>query len=577
MKHAIIFFNTLALAALLISGCGKMDDMNENPYALKEAPSESYCQPILFKTEYNLASIYRSTTAHLVQHAVSTNSEATSRIVANYMIAEATDDDTWTSMYIQYGNATSMYTRACQENNMATRGVARILQAMTMSIITDVYGNVPCTEAGLLAMDSGSKKYTTKYDSQEDIYRNIVKWFEEANDCLGDPAAVNFNPICDGTFEGNIDKWRRFGNALYLRTLMRISNKVIEDHNGIFTYDVENDLSINVPDKVAELYSSFISGAGSYPMMKSGDNCARVYFNKYNETTQTPFYSTTGGIWNQVAACETMARRMLDGTDKVDDNGQTYYAFKDVSAGGHQPDPRWDCFWRKTLGAPTQLLHIDMQKFINTHISSLGNSQIGRMPNGDNNSMITGEIYDLKNAKFYSLMNYSEQLFLFAEAGARGYIASASGIGTYLNLFKQGITQSILEWNPNVTEDSEEVVAYVNYVANGEKFSGKTFCSDNAVEAILTQKWISLFFVGTEAWNEYRRTGYPLLKTNGPAAENNNTVPTRLRYPADEAYRNEKYFKEAVDGWLRGSNNMLTNVWWADTAESIITRALGRM
>lgn len=571
-----LLFKTLAIAALAVS-CGRMDDMNENPYALEKSPSETYCQPILFKTEYNLANIYRNTTAHLVQHAVTTQSETTSRIVGNYMIAEATDDDTWTALYLQYGNATSMYVRACEEGNLATKGVARILQAMIMAIITDTYGNVPCSEAGLLAMNSGSGIYTTAYDDQKDIYRNVVKWFEEANECLGDPNAVNFNPICDYTYNGNIDKWRRFGNALYLRSLMRISNKVMEEDGGVFEYDTDEGLSINVADKVAELYGCFLSGGGSYPMMSSVKNCANVGFNKNNETMQTPFYGITSGTWNMVAACETMARRMLDGTDKVDEDGQTYYAYKAVDAGGHEPDPRWDCFWRKPFGAPAQLLHINMQKFIKTHVSSAGNSQIGRMPNGDATSMITQKVYDLKNADHYSLMNYSEQLFLFAEAGARGYIAAASGIGACLNLFKQAITASILEWNPYVAEDSPEVVNFVNYIANGEKFSGKTFCSENAVEAILTQKWVSLYFIGTEAWAEYRRTGYPLLKTNGPAAENRNTVPTRLRYPADEAYRNVVSFQAAVDGWLGGTNNMLTDVWWADTAESRDLRAKGRI
>ena len=33
---------------------------------------------------------------------------------------------------------------------------------------------------------------------------------------------------------------------------------------------------------------------------------------------------------------------------------------------------------------------------------------------------------------------------------------------------------------------------------------------------------------------------------------------------ADEEFRNRDHYFEAVNGWLGGTNNMTTNVWWAD-------------
>lgn len=47
-------------------------------------------------------------------------------------------------------------------------------------------------------------------------------------------------------------------------------------------------------------------------------------------------------------------------------------------------------------------------------------------------------------------------------------------------------------------------------------------------------------------------------------AANDGILPTRLRYPADEEFRNRDHYFEAVNGWLGGTNNMTTNVWWAD-------------
>ena len=87
---------------------------------------------------------------------------------------------------------------------------------------------------------------------------------------------------------------------------------------------------------------------------------------------------------------------------------------------------------------------------------------------------------------------------------------------------------------------------------------------------------VATFWVGVESWADYRRTGYPILKTNGVTALNNGILPTRLRYPATEAFQNAKYYEEAVAGWLGGDNDMLTEMWWADTAESKALRKLGR-
>ena len=86
---------------------------------------------------------------------------------------------------------------------------------------------------------------------------------------------------------------------------------------------------------------------------------------------------------------------------------------------------------------------------------------------------------------------------------------------------------------------------------------------EEVLERIMTQKWISNFLVGIESWCDYRRTGYPEMPVKALAA-NDGILPTRLRYPADEEFRNRDNYFEAVNGWLGGTNNMTTNVWWAD-------------
>ena len=172
-KHIIVCAATII--AIFFAGCTSFDEMNENPYALDEVPAESYVQPILFKTEYNLISVFRSTTAHLMQYAVRTSSEITSRIIANYNIPEGTSDDIWTGLYPQYGNAMAMYEAAVKEDSKSMQAVALILRSMLAMYITDTYGDVPYSEAGLISLEGSGNQYVTRYDAQKDIYRGIIR------------------------------------------------------------------------------------------------------------------------------------------------------------------------------------------------------------------------------------------------------------------------------------------------------------------------------------------------------------------------------------------------------------------
>ena len=586
MKKYIIYSVAIILALLTFgTACSKFEDMSKNPYALYDSPSESFVHPIMFKSQYNLLSVFRSMTAPLMQYGVSVNSEVSSRVVDNYNIPEATTDDIWSAFYLQWGNAVVMHNTAIQENNKPMQGVALIIKAFLMTHITDTYGEVPFKEAGQLAGSAELGVYTTAYDTQKDIYREIICMLEDANEFLAVTEVSHFSAVCDKIYGGVYDKWRRFGNSLYARVLTRIAMKVIEEDRGVLELN-EKWEAVSITQKLGELYSSFQSGAGDYPQMRSRDDRPLVPFSTLNETEHTPFYTTTSGNWNVLAVCDQLCIRMLDYNKKVDSDGITYYEYKASSAGGHPEDPRYDSWWKKVNGMPTHLLSDARTRFLDSseHKSQAGNSKIGRMVRGYNPttgleepSALWGHVYDLQNASTYPLMQYSELLFIYAEAGARDWVKSLSGIGAYSTLYKNAITESILEWNPYVTAEDPLVVDYVEHCLTGEKFSGSPFNSDNAIEAILTQKWIAQFFIGIESWCDYRRTGYPLLKTNGPAAGNDQILPTRMRYPSDELYRNPEAYPAALDRWLGGTNNNKTDVWWADTQESYQIRLKGRL
>ena len=595
-----ILFSTLAVLLLtaLFSSCDKyLDKLGENPYALYDAPAEEYIHPIVFKTEYNAINLFRNNICMLMQYGVNHGDENTSRIISNYNIEEGIIDDAWTAYYIQYGNALKMYDKAVKDNKKGLQGIALILRAMLMMQISDTYGNVPYKDAGQLALADGAGNYTTSYDDQKDIYFGIIAMFEDANSLLAEEQAVSFNAVCDKTFNGNYEKWRRFGNSLYARALMRVGMKVKVESAGIIDFDDPDRDPISVTGKLAEIYSSYALGGGNYPVMRGREDRPMIHFDKNNETEQTPFFGYTSGTWNSITACTTLCKRMLDGKVKkfewVDSLGRVTYPFGDqelwqadnptaASYTGHAPDPRYICWFRKLNGMPTQMTHKDHVFYYDNFRSAYSKGKNflgGSMMRGSETEKdpIWGTVHDLQNASEYPLMQFSELLFIFAEAGERNYISAVSGPTDIEKLLRKAITESILEWNTLFTENSDEVVNYVNWVLTEELYSGATFGPATAREAILTQKWISSFFIGIESWCDYRRTGFPLLKTNGSVAVSNDCIlPTRMRYPSDEAYRNVESYAAAVNGWLGGSNNMQTDVWWATTDESKTNREKGR-
>ena len=117
-------FRYVAAAAILLTACSKFDDMNKNPYALYDAPAESFVQPILYNTEYTLVSRSYDLLSELMQYSVNYNTEVTSQMNYNYSITESVDASIWLGLYPQAGNAEYMLHQAEKEDNPAMKGVA---------------------------------------------------------------------------------------------------------------------------------------------------------------------------------------------------------------------------------------------------------------------------------------------------------------------------------------------------------------------------------------------------------------------------------------------------------------------
>ncbi len=160
-----------------------------------------------------------------------------------------------------------------------------------------------------------------------------------------------------------------------------------------------------------------------------------------------------------------------------------------------------------------------------------------------NNYSLTGQIFreqtQLLKANFITAW---ETHFLLAEAAEKGWIN-----GNAQFHYETAVNLAFEYWNTIIPN---------NYLSSGNASFGIN--GADKIEQIITQKWIANTINGYEGWIEYRRTGFPKLKTVSGSL-NNNLIPTKMPYPADESALNSSNFLQ-VTGTTGNSIN--TKVWW---------------
>ena len=300
-------------------------------------------------------------------------------------------------------------------------------------------------------------------------------------------------------YDGKVALWRKFGNSLYVRLLMRVALKDESEPNG------------EKLDAVAKLNEIF-SNPGSYPIFESRADAANVKFDATVNAQYTPFHDLRAGLWNNNMICERLMDEMYDEEEKL-------------------TDPRVKYYFDKLVGVPTQITYNELTAYFDTAAHY-------------RRSVI-------QDRDHFPLMNYSELYFIWAEAAYRGWIA-----GDPEEYYRTAVSEAVYEWTDNPSVDLTSFLSHA-------RVSLAALDGEEVLERIMTQKWISNFLVGIESWCDYRRTGYPEMPVKA-LADNDGILPTRLRYPSDEEFRNAAHYSEAVNGWLGGTNNMTTNVWWAD-------------
>ena len=458
---------------------------------------------------------------------------------------------------------------ANSEDKPNTNAALRIHRVYLMAMLTDIYGDLPCTEAGLGFISGIS---TPKYDTQEEIYDFFFKELAACVDQLGTGTDRIGGDVT--SMSGDAAAWRKYANTLRLRYAMRISEvnptkakeefeKALTAAGGYIT-NADDDAYIIYTDGPFTLYDGSrdldfrVNALGEILYGQDPTSPTFVcstFFNILQDNNDPRLYRICRHYINTKRS-ETKPDREwnLDVTDEVVD-------YLNRSGDVEHPCDPGAAWWNNWVNAPATAEIPTLQRIVNLYPEAGfdGSNYPARMMRPF--LSIDFEMPDCPGA----LINSAEVEFLLAEAKLKGWNID----GSVEEHFKAGVKASIQWMNAHYLQAADKIsdTEINNYIAG---LISAGVLTKNAKEAINTQAWILHMMNPSEAWANLRRSDYPVLQDRTKLAkfesdftydDNNLQTPTRLRYPILENQYNSYNYNEAVNR-LGGSDDWHKRLWW---------------
>lgn len=430
--------------------------------------------------------------------------------VFRYEIRNNWSDYLYNGLYVELTNFKDLYRIASNEvnNNPSYMGIALIMQCYSYAILTDTYGDMPYFQAN----EGREKVFEPKFDAQMLIYLDMFKKLEEANTLLKAGKAIQ-GGVYDPVYSGDVAKWRKFGNSLYLRLLLRIAAKP--------------EVNDQCKQKIKEIVET---KAADYPKMANNNDSAILRWTGIPPYT-SPLLDIRDDSFRNPAICSFFIDNLTRWNDPVLNRSNSNYATNGVN--------RWRI-------APYETEYLGISSGYKPGTDPAKRSYFysrGQTVSGAEAATMQ------KEPLAGMMMNYAELQLILAECALRGYI-SDTNIETYYNT---GAQSRITLWLPNWTDP------IATFLANGGVKWDNNLDFEAKMELIHLQKYYALFCTDLQQWFEYRRTGHPKLP-KGEGLANNGVMPARMVYPVYVQSANPTNYKAAVAA--QGPDLISTEVWW---------------
>ena len=483
-------FKYIILAGLaLFSSCEEFLDINTDPNNPSEAPISLLLPNIQVETgEYmgmathGLSNITSTYMHQLVQRGVEEN---------DYGFRGSTFGVSapWTQLYLSpLTDIEGLIDQASALEATAYVGIAQVMKAYIYSILVDLWGDVPYSEANL-----GSENTAPSYDDGEVIYGQLLTLLDEA--IVNLKAESTILPGDDDIiYGGDLSNWIKLANTLKLKMYnqTRLVNDVSAEVNNLinneplFT-DLEDDFELPygtsaAPENRNPAYVQEWAPGGAYYYISP-------YFYEIMKGEETFFSGNPlANIW---------------------DPRVPYYFYNQIDPSDEEPENPPSYFDATTgfLGIYTFSFNIDPNE---GYDQSSSQTIAGLYPVGgkfDDGSGVDADFNGVGDVP-QRMLTYFSSLYTRAELAWAGVSSENAR-----NLFEAAMRASFAKVN-EVAENAgapeipqSEIDDYVDDVLalyDAADNQGK-------LQLIMTEKWIASFGFGVDAYTDYRRTGYPIL------------------------------------------------------------------
>ncbi len=384
---------------------------------------------------------------------------------------------------------------------------ARIWRVYCFMRLTDLYGNIPYSQAG---MGYDSSIYKPAYDTQQSIYSDMLSELDAAAQSL-DASKTTYGSS-DLIYGGNTAQWKKFAYSLMLRLGMRLTKVDIASAQSWVTKAIAGGVITQDADIAKMTYMSTGQNINLNPLVLD--------------------------LWNN---------------DYIAKNGNTN------TEGGKYADT-WINYLQATNDPRLDVISV---VWVNGVPDTAAAIQLGMSQDIPNAKPANFVNYSEPNPATVLLMGSpkllftaAESNFLMAEAALRGWYNGASAA----TLYKTGIQAAMRQWSIIAGSAGAIDTSLVNtYVNNNPLNTSGSF--DQQMGQIYTQFWVSIFPDALEVYNNYRRTGYPaLVPNNYPTNATGGRIFRRCLYPISEQNLNAVNYAAAIS--QQGPDDLMTHIWW---------------
>ena len=465
MKKISLLF--LLFIVIVSASCKKFLDVNTTPNNPTVVPPSTLLPTTTVGLAFANSNDLNRAASALVQHIAGVANQTAAYDVYNL---DGNFDNQWNGEI--YGNTLNDLQILIDQNSAtspAYSGIAKLEMAYVYSMATDIWGEVPYSQAA-----QGLKFPTPRFDKQEDIYQGnaalgITSLFDLVKSGLADLAKTSnlLTPGADDiVYKGDLTKWIRMGNTLLLKFAIQVSGK----NPTLATSTIASVLTGNnyINSNTLDFEVPFAAAVGNQNPIYS--------FNNVNRPTD-----------------QMLSLRLLNLSKSINDTVRLAKFFT-------KPNGVFTAFDNGSTAIPPVA---SVRSKYNTYLTGTS----GEAP--------------------IRILTYAQVQFILAESAL--ILGTTGNANTY---YQAGITASMQKVGMTPTE-------IATYFAANPAIVTLSGTPEQQRQQIITQKYMSWIGNGIEAYNDYRRTGYPVLAlVNNPAGDNPNVIPTRLPYTQTELSSN---------------------------------------